>query len=97
MLYLCSLVIAIIYLYIFLYIFRYKLLDFIKKFIFRIVPESLILIYISFFMISIINSKIINSLSKTQIYNFANQINNIFFHKFYNLTLFDFIIMHCSL
>ncbi len=93
MLYLCSLVIAIIYLYIFLYIFRYKLLDFIKKFIFRIVPESLILIYISFFMISIINSKIINSLSKTQIYNFANQINNIFFHKFYNLTLFDFIII----
>ena len=56
-------------------------------------PESLILIYISFFMISIINSKIINSLSKTQIYNFANQINNIFFHKFYNLTLFDFIII----
>ena len=44
-------------------------------------------------MISIINSKIINSLSKTQIYNFANQINNIFFHKFYNLTLFDFIII----
>ncbi|BAK80856.1 P-loop NTPase fold protein [Candidatus Arthromitus sp. SFB-rat-Yit] len=93
MLYLCSLIIANIYIYIFLYIFRFKVLDFIKKFIFRLVPELFVVIYISFFMISIINSKIINSLSKTQIYNVANQINNIFFHKFYDLTLFDFIVI----
>ena len=92
MLYLLSLLIAIIYFSIFVYIFRFKLRYFLKKFVYRVLPELIILMYFNFFMISIINSKIISSLSKTQFYSIVNQINTIVFHKFYNLTFFDFIM-----
>ena len=93
MLYFLSLIIALVYFYIFLSIFRFKLLYFLKKFIFRIVPELIVLMYFNFFMISIINSKITTSLSKTGFYSVANQINTIFFHKFYYVTFFDFIVI----
>ncbi len=92
MLYLLSLLIAIVYFFIFIYIFRFKFRYFFKKFVYRVLPELIILMYFNFFMISIINSKIIISLSKTQFYSVANQINTIFFHRFYNLTFFDFIM-----
>lgn len=93
MLYLLSLLITIIYFCIFLYIFRFKLRYFLKKFVFRVLPELIIMMYFNFFVVSIINSNITSSLSKTQFYSFANQINTIFFHKFYHLTFFDFIMM----
>lgn len=93
MLYLCSLIILLIYFFIFLYIYRYRIVEFLNKFAFRIIPESLILIYINFFMISILNSKISSSISKTNFYDVANQINSIFFYRFYRLTLFEFIVL----
>lgn len=93
MLYLCSLIILIIYFFIFLYIYRYKIVEFLKKFTFRIIPESLILIYINFFTISILNSKVSGSISKTNFFDVANQINSIFFYRFYQLTLFEFIVL----
>lgn len=88
-----SLIITLICFVIFIDIFKFKLIYFFRKFIFRILPELLLLLYLNFFMISIINSKITTSLSKTKFYSLSNQINMIFFHKFYNLTLFDFIVI----
>ena len=93
MLYLITLFIAVMYAVIFGYIFRVKFRYFLNKVIYRIIPELIILLYFNFFMISMINSKIVSSLSKTRFYSLANQINSIFFHRFYNFTFFDFIIM----
>ncbi len=96
-LYLLSLFIAIIYFSVFTAIFRCKLVYFLRKLILKIVPEFAILIYLNIFMVSIINSNIGVSLSKTVFYSIANQISSIFFYKLYYLTLFDFIIIIISL
>ncbi len=92
-LYLCSLIIMLVYIFIFLCIFKYKMLDFLRKFMLKVLPECIILTYINFFVISITNSKVTSSMSKIELYEVAKQINSIFFYKFYNLTLFDFLVL----